>query len=85
MVGSYVVGDVWALVPARKAVWSLPGKPKTPGKTFFIQLFFALSLHYISLHTDLFPLSFYFMSHIIIYIFFCLTLFSIISSFMRYH
>ena len=35
-VGSYAVGDVRALVPARKAVWSLPGEPKVPGKTFFL-------------------------------------------------
>ena len=34
MVVSYAIGDVGALVPARKAVWSLPGKPKATGKNF---------------------------------------------------
>ena len=34
-VGSYAVGDVWALVPARKAVWSSPDEPKASGETFF--------------------------------------------------
>ena len=46
-VGSYAVGDVRALVPARKAVWSLPGKPKATGKTFFLLLIlcFILTLY----------------------------------------
>ena len=30
--------DVCALVPPRKAVWSLPGKSKTTGKAFFLLL-----------------------------------------------
>ena len=34
MVGSFAVGDVRVLVPARKAVWSLPGEPKASGKSF---------------------------------------------------
>ena len=38
--GSYAVGDVRALVPARKAVWYLPGEPKASGKTFFLLSFF---------------------------------------------
>ena len=39
MVGSYAVGDVRALVPARKAVWSLPGEPKASGKNFLPSIF----------------------------------------------
>ena len=46
MVGSYAVGDVRALVPARKAVWSLPGEPKASGKTFFLLSFYTVSLRY---------------------------------------
>ena len=34
--GTYAV---WALVPPRKAVWSLPGMSKATGKTFFLLLF----------------------------------------------
>ena len=43
---SFAVRDVWALVPARKAVLSLPGKPKATGKTFFLPIFscFILTL-----------------------------------------
>ena len=44
MAGSYAVGDVRVLVPARKAVWSLPGKPKPTGKTFFLLLFLCFIL-----------------------------------------
>ena len=43
-VGSYAVGDVWALVPARKAVWSLPGKPKAIGNNFFLPIFLSFIL-----------------------------------------
>ena len=47
MVGSYAVGDVRALVPARKkAVWSLPGEPKASGKTFFLLSVYTVSLRY---------------------------------------
>ena len=40
--GSYVVGDVRALVPLRKAVWSSPGEPKKSGKTVFLLSFLSL-------------------------------------------
>ena len=38
---SYAVGDVCALVPPRKAVWSLPGMSNATGKTFFLLLFYV--------------------------------------------
>ena len=46
MVGSYAVGDVRALIPAWKAVWSLPGEPKASGKTFFLLSVYTVSLRY---------------------------------------
>ena len=54
------MGDVWALVPPRKAVWSLPGKSKATGKTFFLLLFlcFITVLLFFS----------YFSSHFILYL-----------------
>ena len=61
MVGSYAVGDVWALVPPRKAVWSLPGKSKATGKTFFLLLFLCF------ITVPLFYFS-YFSSHFILYL-----------------
>ena len=39
--GSYAVGDVRALVPARKAGWSSPSEQKASGKTFFLLSFFG--------------------------------------------
>ena len=63
-VGSYAVGDVWALVPPRKAVWSLPGKSKATGKTFFLLLF----LCFIPVLFFLFFFSFYFISCVLLYI-----------------
>ena len=39
MVGSYAVGDVRALVPVRKAVWSLSVEPKASGKNFLPSIF----------------------------------------------
>ena len=61
MAGSYAVGDVRALVPARKAVWSL-------GKLSSFYSFYALSLFYISpFMMLLFFLSYYFISHILLY------------------
>ena len=33
------MGDVRALVPARKAVWSSPSEQKASGKTFFLLFF----------------------------------------------
>ena len=50
MVGSYAVGDVRALVPARKAVWSLPGEPKASGKTFFLLSFYYCILTFFLPH-----------------------------------
>ena len=44
MVGSYAVGDVRALVPSRKAVWSSPGEPKASGNTFFLLLLYSCYL-----------------------------------------
>ena len=70
MVGSYAVGDIWALVPARKAVWSLPGKPKATGKNFLpSDLFYALFILYCLFMPFLhiyFPYLFY-ISYITIY------------------
>ena len=45
---SYAVGDVRALVPARKVVWSLPGEPKASGNTFFLLPFFYCISYYLS-------------------------------------
>ena len=49
-VGSYAVGDVRALVPARKAVWFSPGEPKASGKLSSFYTFYRL---YILFYTPL--------------------------------
>ena len=43
------MGDIRAMVPARKAVWSLPGESKASGKTFFFPYFCMLYSYIISL------------------------------------
>ena len=60
MVGSYAVGDVTALVPSRKAVWSSPGEPKASGNTFFLLPPYLLYSCYLStFYYYLFELNFY--------------------------
>ena len=49
MAVGYAVGDVWALVPARKAVWSSTGEPKASWNTFFLSSFFYLYSRYSSI------------------------------------
>ena len=39
-----------ALVPPRKADWSLPGEPKAYGKTFFLLFYLYCSLKFILYH-----------------------------------
>ena len=41
---TYAIGDVRALVPARKAVWPLPGEPKASWETFFLLSFYFVFL-----------------------------------------
>ena len=86
MVGSYAVGDVRALVPARKAVWSLPGEPKGFWENFLpsiclyciLTLFFAPFSCFITVHLKD---NFYYISSLCLYCF-CLPLFSLFSSFL---
>ena len=71
MVGSYAVGDVRALVPTRKAVWSSPGEPKASGNTFFLLPPFLLYSCYLS-------------TFIIIYLFVITSSYSVITSYCLY-
>ena len=57
MVGSYAVGDVRALVPSRKAVWSSAGEPKASGNILHIYCILVIYQHFIIIY--LFELNFY--------------------------
>ena len=59
MVGRYAVGDVRALVPSRKAVWSSPGEPKASENTFFLPIYCILGIYQHFIIIYLFELNFY--------------------------
>ena len=85
MVGSYAVGDVRVLVPARIAVWSLPGEPKASGKNFLLLSFilypYVILVPFSCFITVHLKDNFYFMPSLCLYCF-CLPLFSLVSSFL---
>ena len=69
---SYAVGDVRALVPARKAVWSLPGKAKGHWENFLPSTLFMLYPYIILPHLRCcYMLISIFFSLIILYLIYC--------------
>ena len=94
MVGSYAVGDVWALVPERKAgsfvsTWQAKGHRENflPSDIFWLYSYLIACLDiFFHIQTKiLFSYLFYISYTMYYYLFFCLTLNPFISSYLCHH